>query len=152
MQAATVHPWNVDFRWADTVPGHGALTAEQVRAFDTDGFVVVGDVFTAEEIGAVRAVIDGFEVEAEAALRRLDDDRMFIAEAGAITFSPHLVTRSPALAAFARHPAFAAWPPTWSGPTSTSTGTRPSTRSPRSPAGSRGTRTTATPSSSRSST
>jgi phytanoyl-CoA hydroxylase len=108
IQTTVVHPWNVDFRWADTVPGHGALTAEQVRAFDTDGFVVVGDVFTAEEIGAVRAVIDGFEVEAEAALRELDDDRMFIAEADAITFSPHLVTRSPALAAFARHPAFAA--------------------------------------------
>jgi ectoine hydroxylase-related dioxygenase (phytanoyl-CoA dioxygenase family) len=79
-----------------------------VRTFDTDGFVVVRQVFTPDEVAAVRAVIDGFEAEAEAALLELDDDRLFIAEAGAITFSPHLVTRSPELAAFARHRAFAA--------------------------------------------
>ncbi|HMJ77664.1 MAG TPA: phytanoyl-CoA dioxygenase family protein [Iamia sp.] len=108
MQTATVHPWNVGFRWADTEPTHGALTAAQVRVFDTDGFVVVRQVFTPDEIAAVRAVIDGFEAEAETALRQLDDDRLFIAEAGAITFSPHLVSRSPELAAFARHRAFAA--------------------------------------------
>jgi ectoine hydroxylase-related dioxygenase (phytanoyl-CoA dioxygenase family) len=108
MQTATVHPWNVGFRWADTEPTHGALTGAQVRAFDTDGFVVVRAVFTPDEVAAVRAVIDGFEAEAEMALRELDDDRLFIAEAGAITFSPHLVTRSAELAAFARHRAFAA--------------------------------------------
>jgi phytanoyl-CoA hydroxylase len=108
MQTATVHSWNVGFRWADTEPTHGALDAAQVRAFDTDGFVVVRDVFTADEVAEVRDVIDGFETEAETALRELDDDRLFIAEAGAITFSPHLVSRSPELAAFARHPAFAA--------------------------------------------
>lgn len=108
MTTIASHPWNVGFRWADAEPAHGALTAEQVRAFDTDGYVVVRDVFTAGEIAAVRAVVDGFEAEAEAALRGRDDDRLFIAEAGAITFAPHLVTRSPALAAFARHPALAA--------------------------------------------
>jgi phytanoyl-CoA hydroxylase len=108
MQTAVAHPWNTGFRWVDSVGSAGALTPEQVRAFDTDGFVVVRSVFTADEIGAVRDVIDGFEAEAEAALRDLDDERLFIAEAGAITFSPHLVTRSDVLADFARHPAFAA--------------------------------------------
>ncbi|QYG92114.1 phytanoyl-CoA dioxygenase family protein [Iamia sp. SCSIO 61187] len=103
-----LHPWNVGFRWTDTEPTHGALTAEQVRAFDADGFVVVRDVFTPDEVAAVRTVIDRFESETQAALRQLDDDRLFIAEAGAITFAPHLVTRAPELAAFARHPAFAA--------------------------------------------
>lgn len=102
------HPWNTGFRWADTVPTHGALTAAQVEAFDRDGFVVVEDVFTADEIASVRGVIDGFEAEAEAMLRGLDDDRLFIAEADAITFSPHISARSPELAAFTQHPAFAA--------------------------------------------
>lgn len=108
MSMAVAHPWNTYFRWADTQPTHGALTVEQVRAFDLDGFVVVRDVFSPGEVAIVRAVIDGFEAEAEAMLRGLDDDRLFIAEAGAITFAPHLVTRSEELAAFATHPALAA--------------------------------------------
>lgn len=108
VQATTLHPWNVGFRWADAQPTHDALTTAQVRAFDADGFVVVQDVFTSDEVAAVRHVIDGFEAEAEAALRELDDDRLFIAEADAITFAPHVSTRSPALAGFARHLALTA--------------------------------------------
>jgi phytanoyl-CoA hydroxylase len=55
----------------------------------------------------VVAEIDGFEAGVEAWLAGRADQRMAIAEAGAITFTTHLVTRSTRLADFARHPFFA---------------------------------------------
>ncbi len=66
------------------------------------------DVFTADEVAAVRAVIDGFEAEAEAALRRARR-RPDVHRRGRAP-SPSPPTSSPArrvLAAFAQHPAFA---------------------------------------------
>lgn len=99
-----LHPWNVGFEWVDATGPFGFLSAEQVAQFDNDGFVVVRDLFSADEIAAVREVVDGFEAEAEAFLKTQQDGRVMIAESGAITFSAHLVARSPALADFARHP------------------------------------------------
>jgi ectoine hydroxylase-related dioxygenase (phytanoyl-CoA dioxygenase family) len=77
-----------------------------VAQFDRDGFVVVPDVFTAAELAPVVDELDRFEAEVEAFLAGRDDQRLAIAEAGAITFTTHLVTRSERLRAFARHPFF----------------------------------------------
>ncbi|MEY2467716.1 MAG: hypothetical protein QOF21_414 [Actinomycetota bacterium] len=100
----TLHPWNVDFKWVDSFGPYRALTDAQAEQFDGDGYVVVPDVFTPEEIAAVRAITDSFDAESEAFLKQQQDGRIMIAESGAITFSAHLVGRSPELAAFARHP------------------------------------------------
>jgi ectoine hydroxylase-related dioxygenase (phytanoyl-CoA dioxygenase family) len=102
------HPWNRDFRWRDAEPPFTLLTAEQARRFDEQGFLLLPDVFTADEVAAVRATVDRFEAEADEHLRRRHGGRLMIAEAGAITFATALVTRSPELAAFARHPGLAA--------------------------------------------
>ncbi|MEZ5167263.1 MAG: phytanoyl-CoA dioxygenase family protein, partial [Acidimicrobiales bacterium] len=48
------------------------------------------------------------EAEADAALRALPDQRLFIAESDAITFVPHVVTRSAEARAVSRHPAIGA--------------------------------------------
>ena len=101
------HPWNREFTWSVSPPPHRWLTDDQVAQFDHDGFVVVPDVFDAATLEPIVEEIDRFEGEVEGFLRSLDGERMMIAEAGAITFTTHLVTRSPALADFARHPAFA---------------------------------------------
>jgi phytanoyl-CoA hydroxylase len=98
------HPWNVGFVWQPRQPPFACLSEEQVAQFDSDGFVVLPDVFSSHEVRAVRSEIDDIESEYDALLRGQRDGRVAIAEAGAITFAPHLVERSPALAAFVRHP------------------------------------------------
>ena len=101
-----LHPWNRGFAWEPSPPPYRRLTADQVAAFDRDGFVVVEDVFDAAAVAEVVGEIDRFEAGVEAYLAGRDDQRVSIAEAGAITFTTHLVTRSPLLAAFARDPFF----------------------------------------------
>jgi ectoine hydroxylase-related dioxygenase (phytanoyl-CoA dioxygenase family) len=61
---------------------------------------VLGD----EEIRALTAELDVIDEATDEFLRSRPDGRMFIAETGAITFSPHVVTRSPAARAVSRHP------------------------------------------------
>ena len=100
------HPWNRDFRWATPAGPFQVLTEAQAAQFDRDGFVVLPDVFDADSLAPVVEEIDGFEAEVEHALRGIDGDRVAIAEAGAITFATHLVTRSSRLRAFATHPTF----------------------------------------------
>lgn len=99
-----LHPWNTGFSWVEAAPPFRYLSTAEARQFDELGYVVLHDVFTVDEIDAVRARIDGFEAKAEEFLRDQENGRMMIAESGAITFSTHLVTRSPDLAAFAHHP------------------------------------------------
>ncbi|CAN5586255.1 hypothetical protein BH24ACT5_BH24ACT5_05490 [soil metagenome] len=105
---AVRHPWNTDFSWSTPGGPFEVLTAAQAADFDEKGYVVLDALFTADEIAAVRDEIDGLEAENEASLRQLDGERLSIAEAGAITFTTHLVSRQPALAAFAAHPVFSA--------------------------------------------
>jgi phytanoyl-CoA hydroxylase len=99
-----LHPWNERFTWQVSGPPYGCLTDEQVAQFDRDGYVVVPDVVDARTLAGILAEIDGFEADVEAFLSGLDDERLSIAEAGAITFTTHLVSRSARLKAFARHP------------------------------------------------
>jgi phytanoyl-CoA hydroxylase len=100
------HPWNQGFTWQDSAPPYRCLSPEQVARFDRDGFVVVPDVFDAETMAGIVEEIDGFEARMAAFLTSQDGGRFSIAEAGAITFTTHLVTRSPAVKAFALHPFF----------------------------------------------
>jgi phytanoyl-CoA hydroxylase len=97
MDTPTRHRWNTDFTWQGS-------RGPYAEAFDTVGAVVVPGLFTADEIAAVRTIIDELEAQSEAFLRSLDGERFSIAEAGAITFTTHLVAKSPELAAFSKHP------------------------------------------------
>lgn len=101
------HPWNVDFTWQDHPGPFRRLTAEQVAAFDRDGFIVLPDLIDAATLAAVRSEIDAHEAETDAFLASLEGERISIAERGAITFSPHLVAKSPSLAQLAAHPVIA---------------------------------------------
>ena len=103
-----LHPWNTDFEWHMPSTAPQSLSAEQLAQFETDGFVVLQDVFDSQTLAPIVAEIDEFEAETERRLRELEDGRFAIAEAGAITFTTHLVTRSPTIRAFARRPEFAA--------------------------------------------
>jgi ectoine hydroxylase-related dioxygenase (phytanoyl-CoA dioxygenase family) len=101
-----LHPWNRGFAWEDGTGPFRQLTTDQVGQFDRDGFVVVPDVFDAATVAGIVDEIDGVEAGVEAFLADQEDERFSIAEAGAITFSTHLVKHSPRLRAFSRHPFF----------------------------------------------
>src|SRR5262245_21632231 len=89
------HPWNVEFDWH--VPGGPPrrLTPAQVDHFDTLGYVVVDDALDLETVATVSAALDTYEASVDRWLQRQDGGRHTIAETGAITFSPHAVTRVP---------------------------------------------------------
>lgn len=104
---ATLHPWNRGFAWRTPAAPPRTLTRAQAERFDADGYVVLEDVFAADEVAALLAEIDPIEAQTEAYLRTRADGRLAILETGAITFSVHLVARSVQLRAFAAHPALA---------------------------------------------
>ena len=101
-----LHPWNRDFTWTATTGPYRRLTDEQAAQFHRDGYVVLHDVFDASTLAPVIAEIDRFEAKTDAYLKGLENERISIAEAGAITFTTNLVTRSEVLAEFSRHPVF----------------------------------------------
>lgn len=103
----TLHPQNTSFEWASRPGPYHVLDDAQVAEFDTYGFLVLRDVLDLDLVAAVRAEIDEIDRATEQWLRTQQYERMFIAEAGAITFSVHLVLRSPVLREFAAHPLFA---------------------------------------------
>jgi ectoine hydroxylase-related dioxygenase (phytanoyl-CoA dioxygenase family) len=99
-----LHPWNTGFDWTDHYGPFRTCSDEQAAAFDRDGFFVLPDVLTPAEVAAARDEIDGFEAKLEELLRGQAEERIFIAEAGAITFTTHLVTQSDRLRRLAAHP------------------------------------------------
>ena len=101
---ATIHPWNDGFTWELPPDAPAILTAAQREQFERDGFTVVPDIATAEELAPVVAELDELEAKTERWLRKQDNARVNIAEADAITFTAHCVMRSDAARAFVKHP------------------------------------------------
>jgi hypothetical protein len=101
------HPWNRDFEWTRHHPPFQRVTSEQAQQFDEQGFFVLENAFGVDAIAAIRDEIDDFEAKSEAFLRTVDGQRISIAEAGAITFTTHLVQQSESLKAFSRDAVFA---------------------------------------------
>ena len=99
-----LHARNTGFEWRSPSAAPAHLDPAQVQRFDRDGFVVLPDVFSADELAPVVAELDRIEAKTEAFLRQLPDERFSIAEAGAITFAPNLAHRHDGLRAFATHP------------------------------------------------
>ena len=99
------HPLNRDFTWIDARrEGLRRLSQAEADQFNADGFFVLRNAFTAEEIATVRAEIDPFE-EAHVAYAKAKGGKVRLTDAEAITFTLHLVRKSAALKAFSAHPA-----------------------------------------------
>jgi ectoine hydroxylase-related dioxygenase (phytanoyl-CoA dioxygenase family) len=101
------HPANVDFVWEPITRTPRLLTAEQVRQFDEQGFVLVPDVIEADVIAEVREAIDQLEVFSPTFGRDIDGTRMEVATRDEITFTIFLAARCEPARRFARHPALA---------------------------------------------
>ena len=100
------HRWNRGFRWEDHPGPHTVLSAEQARQYDELGYLVLPDVFTADDLAPVIAELDAREAEIDEFLATLESQRLSIAERGAITFAPNLAQNPPQLVAFSGHEVF----------------------------------------------
>jgi phytanoyl-CoA hydroxylase len=99
-----LHPLNRDFVWQDAPrTGMRRLTAEQIDSFNRDGFFLLEGAFTPEEIAAVTAAIDPLEQAHEEFVRQ-QGGRLRLTNSGTVTFTAHIVAKSPVLQEFARHP------------------------------------------------
>ncbi|MGH8996679.1 MAG: phytanoyl-CoA dioxygenase family protein [Acidimicrobiales bacterium] len=98
------HPWSRNFRWSFQRSARSGVDPALLDQFDEDGYFVVDDLLSPDELRRTVQEIDAFEAQSEGFLRSQPDQRLRIAEAGAITFSTHLVARSDWLRLLSFHP------------------------------------------------
>lgn len=102
-----LHPLNHGFVWRNReVPRPRLLRREQIDGFNRDGFLKLETAFGAGELDEVETVIDPIEAEYAELLRQQADQRIRISMLDTISFTTHIVKRSPVLQRFARHPVF----------------------------------------------
>ncbi len=101
-----LHPWNGDFKWETPRGPFRRVTEAEATQFDEQGFVVLEDLVDPDLVKRVTEELDEYESTVDAFLRTQADDRIMIAEAGAITFTTHLVAQSELARAFATQEVF----------------------------------------------
>lgn len=95
-----LHPLNRGFVWQTREGPPRRLSPAQVAHFDEQGFLVLEEVFDAATLRGVTAEIDPIEAQVEAFLQTRENGKLFIGRAGALTFTPHVVLRSPGVRDF----------------------------------------------------
>jgi phytanoyl-CoA hydroxylase len=106
LDAPDLHPLNRGFSWAARAGPFRCITGAQARSFDQHGFFVLEDALDAAALRALVDAIDPWEAKVESLLAALPERKLFIARAGEITFSTHLVLRSELARAFCASPLF----------------------------------------------
>ena len=105
-QEIRLHENNKGFEWSMPAGPYDFLSPEQIKSFDENGYAVVEDAFSSDEIEKVLEKIDPFEFNVTEALKGLDGGKFFISRAEEITFTTHLVTQSEELKEFSKHAVF----------------------------------------------
>jgi phytanoyl-CoA hydroxylase len=100
------HERNTGFSWRGATPGRTLVPDAQAAQWDRDGYFLLEGALDHGALEAVREAIDPFEERTTEWLRDQGGSAL-IADADAITFTTHLVTRSPVARAFAAAPVFA---------------------------------------------
>ncbi|MEM7140006.1 MAG: phytanoyl-CoA dioxygenase family protein [Actinomycetota bacterium] len=101
------HPWNTEFAWTRPSIEPKRLRPAEIDQFHELGYVVIENLVEPEVVAEVTRELDEIEAGVDALLKAMPDERMFIAESGAITFAPHAVKQSAAARAVSAHPAIA---------------------------------------------
>jgi ectoine hydroxylase-related dioxygenase (phytanoyl-CoA dioxygenase family) len=96
------HELNRSFDWQDRKGPYRLLSQEQAAQYNRDGFFVMLGVFDDETIDALLTELDPLEAKGAELLRKHFNGKAFIARADEITFTAHVVTRSPLAKAFTR--------------------------------------------------
>jgi ectoine hydroxylase-related dioxygenase (phytanoyl-CoA dioxygenase family) len=90
-----LHKWNVGFQWQRAKQPLRYFTEAQSDFYDEHGWVVLGHVVSPDTVDQLINDTDRLEREGEETLRQMRGARGFIARADEITFTTHLVNRSP---------------------------------------------------------
>ncbi len=101
------HHLNRDFEWAPAAQSPRYLSTEQVRQYDEAGYFILESAFEQSLMNELIGEIDEYEKRVEEMLCASENGRVFIARAGEITFTTHLVTISERLREFCRSRVFA---------------------------------------------
>ena len=104
--APTRHERNTAFSWRGATGAGRRVSGAQARQWDEDGYFLLEGALDPAQLEQVRGAIDPFEERTTAWLRDQGGSAL-IADAEAITFTTHLVTRSDVARAFAAGPVFA---------------------------------------------
>jgi len=83
----TPHPWSRDFAWTPRTGPFLRVTRAQAEQYDALGYVAIEDALAPEVVAELVAHLDPLEAKTDAFLRTQPDQRFFIADAGAITFT-----------------------------------------------------------------
>ncbi len=100
------HPWSHAFEWVPAHPPFRRITREQAEAWDERGCFVLEDACDAATLAELLADFDPIEEKVTSFLRTRPGGKLFIADAEAITFSTHLVTRFASARRFCAGPVF----------------------------------------------
>ncbi|MBW2446937.1 MAG: phytanoyl-CoA dioxygenase family protein [Deltaproteobacteria bacterium] len=89
------HELNQGFDWKNREGPFRLISDEQAQQYNESGFLVFEDVFDADTIERLTEELDPIEQKLEELIDEHFGGRMFITRTGEITFTPHVVTRSP---------------------------------------------------------
>jgi len=94
------HRWNKGFQWRVPDRPKRLLSDDELNYFDKHGWVVLNGLLSKGTIEQLIRETDVAERESEAQLEQMRGGKGFIARAGEITFTTHLVNRSPFIREF----------------------------------------------------
>ena len=63
------HAWNNSFTWQNHIAASGVVDQKAIDQFDEQGFVVLNDIFSADELARLTKITDAAQAIAEAELR-----------------------------------------------------------------------------------
>jgi phytanoyl-CoA hydroxylase len=89
------HALNTAFDWRERRGPLRRLSVEQAEQYDSQGYLVLEDVFEPSVVEGLIAALDPVEALGAQFLRDKLGGKAFIARADEITFTTHMVTRSP---------------------------------------------------------
>ena len=100
------HELNHGFNWQERSGPFRAISEPQAKQYNRDGFIIMDNIFSNEAIDSLLSELDPLEEKSTAYLRKHMNGRASIARADEITFTAHVVTRSPQAKTFTQSPFF----------------------------------------------
>jgi len=93
---------SADFVWMDLQKSDSQrrVTNNQIEQFNRDGYFIIEGMIQESDLASVREIADQYCSSIETLLESLPDERIFIAERGAITFAPHAAAQFEAIREF----------------------------------------------------
>ena len=89
MTEYSLHPWNEKFEWNDASTRTGFLSQGQVDSYNLEGYLLLENAFEIEQLQLVTENLDQLASDTDTFLKTLEDNRLSIAESGAILFGIH---------------------------------------------------------------